>query len=204
MDISKAAPILCAGVTTYSPLKQWKVGPGDRVGVVGIGGLGHMAVQLAKAMGAEVTAITKSEDKQDAVLELGADHVLISTDKDQMKQYEGKLNYILCTIPEAFDVNPYVELLYRNGSLVTVGLLGPYEKPVNNMQVAMKNRTVGGSIIGGVAETQEVIDFCAEHQILPHVQMISMEDINDAFKKIKDETVRFRYVVDMKSLHTAS
>jgi len=200
LDISKAAPILCAGVTTYSPLNRWKVKSGDKVGIIGIGGLGHMAVQLAKAMGAEVTAITTMEEKRDAALALGADHVLISTDKDAMKAYEATFNYILCTIPEAFDVNPYIDLLHRFGSLVTVGLLGPYEKPVNNMQVAMQNRTVGGSIIGGVAETQEVIDFCAEHNILPEVQMIEIDDINDAFDKIKDEEVRFRYVIDMKSL----
>ena len=200
LDISAAAPILCAGVTTYSPLKHWGVKAGDRVAVVGIGGLGHMGVMLAKAMGARVTAITTKEEKREAALALGADDVLISEDKDAMKAAENKFDFILVTIPEAFDVNPYVCLIKRRGSLVTVGLLGPYKAGTNNMEVAKQARSIGGSMIGGVAETQEVLDFCAANNILPHVEMIRMEDINDAFEKVKDEEVRFRYVIDMASL----
>jgi len=199
LDITKAAPILCAGVTTYSPLKHWGVKAGHRVGVIGIGGLGHMAVMIAKAMGAEVTAITTKEEKRKPALELGADSVLVSENEDEMKAFEKKFDFILCTIPEAFDINPYISLIRRRGSLVTVGLLGPYAAPTNNMEVAKLGRSVGGSLIGGIAETQEVLDFCAEHSIEPHVELIPIEDINKAFDKIKDEDVRFRYVIDSSS-----
>ena len=201
LDITKAAPLLCAGITTYSPLKHWNVKAGDKVGIIGIGGLGHMAVMIAKAMGAKVTAITTDEEKRDeALLELGADEVLISTDKKAMAEHESQFKFILCTIPDPFDVNPYVSLLKRRGNLVTVGLLAPYKEPLNNMEVAKMARSVGGSLIGGIAETQEALDFCAKHNILPHVEMINIQDINDAFKKMNNEEVRFRYVIDMKSL----
>jgi uncharacterized zinc-type alcohol dehydrogenase-like protein len=200
LEISAVAPILCAGVTTYSPLMHWGVKSGDKVGIIGIGGLGHMAVMIAKALGAEVTAITTKEQKKTAALELGADAVLISSDKDAMTQYESYFDFMLCTIPEAFDVNPYISLLGIRGSLITVGLLAPYKEPVNNMELAKLNKSIGGSIIGGVAETQQVLDFCAEHQILPHVQLIPIQDVNEAFDQIKDEEVRFRYVIDMASL----
>ena len=200
LKISAAAPILCAGVTTFSPLKHWGVKEGHHVGIIGIGGLGHMAVKLAKAMGATVTAITTKEEKREAALALGADDVLVSDDKDAMTANELKFDFILCTIPESFDVNLYIPLMRRRGSLITVGLLGPYAEPTNNMLVASKARSIGGSLIGGIAETQEVLNFCAEHQILPDVQMINIQDINDAFDQIKDEEVRFRYVIDMASL----
>ena len=200
LEISAVAPILCAGVTTYSPMNHWGVKAGDKVGIIGIGGLGHMAVMIAKALGAEVTAITTKEEKRQPALELGADQVLISSEKDAMKQYENYFDFMLCTIPEAFDVNPYISLLGIRGSLITVGLLAPYKAAVNNMEMAKLNRSIGGSMIGGIAETQEVLDFCAKHQILPHVQIIPIQEINDAFDKIKDEDVRFRYVIDMASL----
>lgn len=200
LDIKAAAPILCAGVTTYSPLKKAGVKAGMKVGIAGIGGLGHIGVMLAKAMGATVTAITTKEEKRSAALVLGADEVLVSEDEDAMKAHELAFDFILVTIPYAFDVNPYVKLLKVHGSLVTVGLLGTYKEPTDNNEVAMKNRTLGGSLIGGVAETQEVLNFCAANNILPHVELINIEDINEAFDKIKDEEVRFRYVIDMQSL----
>lgn len=200
LEISAAAPILCAGVTTYSPLKHWNVKPGDKVGIVGIGGLGHMAVMIAKAMGARVTAITTKEEKRRAALAMGADDVLISDDKDAMEAQEISFDFILITIPDSFDINPYICLLKPRKSVVTVGLLGPYKSASDNMEVAKLGRSVGGSMIGGIAETQEVLDFCAEHNILPHVQMIDIQDINEAFNKVKDEEVRFRYVIDMASL----
>ena len=200
LDISKAAPILCAGVTTYSPLNHWGVKAGDKVAIVGIGGLGHMAVMIAKAMGAEVTAITTKEEKRSLAIELGADNVIVSENEDEMKQYEKYFNFILVTIPDPFDITPYISLIHRRGNLVTVGLLAPYKEPLNNMELASQARSVGGSLIGGIAETQEVLDFCAEHNILPEVEMISIEDINDAYEKIKDEDVRFRYVIDMNSI----
>jgi uncharacterized zinc-type alcohol dehydrogenase-like protein len=203
LEISSAAPILCAGVTTYSPLSRWGVDKGDRVGVVGIGGLGHMAIMIAKAMGAHVTAITTKEEKRKAALGLGADKVIICENENEMKANEISLDFILCTIPEEFDVNPYICLLRPRGSLVTVGLLGPYAKPTDNMEVAKLSRSVGASIIGGIAETQEALDFCAKNNILPHVELIGMSEINEAFKKIKEEEVRFRYVIDMSSLKGA-
>jgi len=200
LEISAAAPILCAGVTTYAPLKHWKVGPGQSVAIVGIGGLGHMAVQIARAMGATVTAVTRDKNKREAAEQLGAHEVLISTDAESMKAHELKYDFILITIPDAFDVNDYVKLVKRDGALTTVGLLGEYKAPLNNMEVAMHRRSVSASIIGSIAETQEILDFCAEHDILPEVQMIKMQDINDAFDKMMDEEVRFRYVIDMASL----
>ncbi len=200
LDISATAPILCAGVTTYSPLHHWNVQKGDTVGVVGIGGLGHMGVKIAKAMGAHVVAITTKEEKREVALALGADEVLISEDKDAMEAKEKTMNYILVTIPDAFDINPYICLLKWRGSLVTVGLLSKYKSATNNMEVAKYSRTVGGSLIGGIKETQEVLDFCAKHNILPEVEMIDIKNINDAFDKVKDEDVRFRYVIDMQSL----
>ncbi len=197
LEISNAAPILCAGITTYSPLKKAGIKEGSKVAIVGIGGLGHMAVQIAKAMGAAVTAITTKEEKREEALKLGADHVIISEDKEEMKANELTFDYILITIPDGFDINLYVPLLGVKGSLVTVGLLGNYEKPLDNMEVAKYGRSVGGSLIGGIQETQEVLDFCAEHGIAPEVELIQIEEINDAFDKIKKEEVRFRYVIDM-------
>jgi alcohol dehydrogenase (NADP+) len=200
LELSAAAPILCAGITTYSPLIRWGVEQGDRVGVIGIGGLGHMAVMIAKAMGAHVTAITTKEEKRLEALQLGADEVIISDNEEEMKEAEISMDFILCTIPYEFDVNPYICLLRPRGSIVTVGLLGPYSKPTDNMEVAKLARTVGASIIGGITETQEVLDFCAEHHILPQVELIPIHQINEAFKRIKDEEVRFRYVINMQSL----
>jgi uncharacterized zinc-type alcohol dehydrogenase-like protein len=200
LEVSTVAPLLCAGITTYSPLKHWGVTSGHTVGVAGIGGLGHVGVKIAKAMGAKVIAITTKDEKRNEALALGADDVLVSTDESAMKAYKDKIDFILITIPEAFDVNDYITLLKRRGALVTVGLLGPYDAPTDNMEVAKRCATVGGSMIGGTAETQEMLDFCAEHNILPEVEIINIEDINDAFEKVKDEEVRFRYVIDMASL----
>jgi uncharacterized zinc-type alcohol dehydrogenase-like protein len=197
LDLSSAAPILCAGVTTYAPMKHWGVKKGDTVAIVGIGGLGHMGVQIAKAMGAKVTAITTHESKKEDAKALGADDVLVSTDKDAMAKNALRYDYILITIPTVFDVNHYLDLLTYRGSLITVGLLGEYEKPTNNMHVAMFNRTLGGSIIGSISETQEILNFCAKHEIAPEVEMISIDQVNKAFENIKNEEVRFRYVIDM-------
>ena len=203
LDIKAAAPILCAGVTTYSPMKHWKVGPGQRVAVVGIGGLGHMAVQIARALGATVTAVTRTTEKQAEAEKLGAHDVLISTDSKAMEAHEMKFDFIIITIPDAFEVNDYVKLLKRDGVITTVGLLGPYKDPLNNMEMAMHRRSISGSIIGSIVETQEVLEFCAEHNILPEIEIIKIQDINEAFEKMKDEEVRFRYVIDMASLKEA-
>jgi uncharacterized zinc-type alcohol dehydrogenase-like protein len=159
-----------------------------------------MAVMIAKAMGAKVTAITTKKEKRTAATKLGADEVLISENEKAMKAQELSFDYLLCTIPYPFDINLYIPLLKARGSLITVGLLGPYKAPTNNSEVAMHGRMVGGSLIGGIPETQEILDFCAEHDIAPEVQMIKMQEINEAFEKVKNEEVRFRYVIDMQSL----
>jgi alcohol dehydrogenase (NADP+) len=200
LDIKAAAPILCAGITTYAPLKNFGVKEGHHVAVVGIGGLGHMGVKIAKAMGAEVTAITSLEEKRPDARELGADHVIVSENKSEMEAAELKFDFILITIPYPFDLTPYIPMLNVHGKLVTVGLLGPYKKPLDNMEMAKYNRSVGGSMIGGIPWTQEVLDFCAEHGIQPDVQVIGIDEINDAFENLKNEEVRFRYVIDMQSL----
>ncbi|GAA4342488.1 NAD(P)-dependent alcohol dehydrogenase [Flaviaesturariibacter amylovorans] len=200
LAVERAAPILCAGVTTWSPLKHWKIGAGHQVAVVGLGGLGHMAVKLAKARGATVTVITTSGEKEAEAKALGADEVLLSTDKKAMEAKELSYHFILVTIPDPFDVNPYVTLLKRDGTLVTVGMLGAYKKGIDNNEVAFHRRSIAGSLIGGVAETQEVLDFCAQHGIQPDVELINMPDINDAFDRMAKGEVRFRYVIDMSSL----
>jgi len=200
LDIKSAAPILCAGITTYSPLKHWGIKEGSKVGVVGVGGLGHMAIKLAKAMGAEVTAITRDEDKRADAERFGASQVLISTDKEAIAKQELTLDFILVTIPDEFEVNLYIDLLKRDGVLVTVGLLAPYSKALNNMGMAMHRRSIAGSLIGGIAETQEVLNFCAEHGISPDTEMIKIQDINDAYDKMLDKEVHYRYVIDMQSL----
>jgi uncharacterized zinc-type alcohol dehydrogenase-like protein len=155
---------------------------------------------IAKAMGAKVVAITTHEEKRKDALALGADTVLISEDKDAMNSHEHRIDFLLCTIPYEFDPNPYICLLKPRGSMVSVGLLGPYTKPLDNNETAKLGRSLGGSLIGGIAETQEVLDFCAKHKIVPYVEMISIENINEALEKVKKEEVRFRYVIDMQSL----
>lgn len=200
LEITSAAPILCAGITTYSPLKEAGIKAGDNVGIVGIGGLGHMAVMIAKTMGARVTAITTKEEKRSLALQLGADEVLISEDEKDMQAHAAAFKFILCTIPDSFDVTPYITLLGVKGKLVTVGLIGEYKEPLNNMNLIFSGLSVGGSSIGGIADTQEVLNFCAEHKIAPHVELINIEEINEAYEKIKNEDVRFRYVIDMASL----
>lgn len=200
VDIKAAGPIMCAGVTTWSPLRHWKIGAGHKVAVAGLGGLGHMGVQLAKALGATVTVVTTNEEKRSAAIDLGATDILLSEDEEAMKMKELYFDFILITIPDAFDINPYVRLLKHDGVLVTVGLLGPYKKPINNMDVAIRRRIVTGSLIGGIKETEEVLDFCAQHNIAPMVEMIPIQKINEAFEHMQKEEVRFRYVIDMQSL----
>ncbi|WPB56091.1 NAD(P)-dependent alcohol dehydrogenase [Xylophilus sp. GOD-11R] len=193
-----AAPILCAGVTTWSPLRHWKVQPGDKVGILGFGGLGHMAAKLAKAMGAKVTVFTSTPEKIDEAARLGVTGIL-EDDQGALANLKASFDFILSTVPEKHDVNPFVELLKRDKTLVAVGALEPL-KPINNMETAMHRKSVGGSLIGSIAETQEVLDFCARHGIAPDIEIISIQDINDAYKKVEDGDVRFRYVIDMASL----
>jgi alcohol dehydrogenase (NADP+) len=193
-----AAPILCAGVTTFSPMKHWGVKAGDKVGVVGFGGLGDMAAKLAKAMGAEVTVFSTTSGKESDAQKLGVQFVQ-ADDEEALKKLKGSFDFVLSTVPEKHDVNPFVSLLKRDSALVVVGALEPLE-PVNNQEVAFHRRAVSGSLIGSIAETQEVLDFCAEHQIEPDIELISIEKINDAYDKVENGEVRFRYVIDMASL----
>ncbi len=193
-----AAPILCAGVTTYSPMKHWGVKAGDKVGIVGFGGLGDMAAKLARAMGAEVTLFTTSKEKVAEAGKLGAACV-VSSDKEAMAKLKSSFDFILSTIPEKHDVNPFVELLKRDKTLVVVGALEPLA-PVNNQEVAFHRKRVAGSLIGSIADTQEVLDFCAEHKIGPDIQVIPIQEINHAYKEVLNGDVRFRYVIDMASL----
>ncbi len=197
-----ASPILCAGVTTFSPLTHWGVKAGDKVGILGFGGLGDMATKLAKAMGTEVVLFTSTKEKIEEAAKLGATGVY-EKDADAMKQHKASFDFILSTIPEKHDLNPFLPLLKRNKSLVVVGALEPLA-PVNNQQVAFHRNTVGGSLIGSIRETQAVLDFCAEHGIGPDIQMIDIKDINDAYKKVEDGEVRFRYVIDMATLKQAA
>ncbi len=193
-----AAPILCAGVTTFSPLRRWGAGPGKRVGIVGFGGLGDMAVKIARALGANVTVFTTNEDKRDAATALGAD-VVIESDKPAMRALERTFDLLLSTIPEKHKVDRFIPLLKRDGSYVAVGALT--EIPgYNNQLLILGRRSLAGSLIGSIAETQAVLDFCAEHAIAPDIQVIPIQEVNAAFKRVKAGDARFRYVIDMSSL----
>ncbi len=199
LDISKAAPILCAGITTYSPLRKWNVGKGSRVAVVGLGGLGHMGVKLAAAMGAEVTVISRNKDKEKIALNLGAQGILDSSDEEALMGAMSSFDLILDTVPVKHDVNPYLPLLDVDGTLVLVGQLGPVDEPMT-IPLIMGRRRIAGSLIGGLKETQEVLDFCAEHKILPDCEMIQIEEVNKAWEKLLGEKPGHRFVIDMSSL----
>lgn len=206
MSPEVAAPILCAGVTVYSPMKHWKIGTGHKVGVVGIGGLGHMAIQVATALGGEVTAISQhASDKAAAAKELGAVDVLDSTDDDAMKRAEKRFDYLLVTIPFGYDPNPYLQLLTLDGTMINVGALEPLGDPApNGFHLAMGRRSIAGSIIGGIEETQEVLEFCHARDIAPEIKMIRMDEINEAFERMNDAEVEFRQVIDMSTASAAS
>ena len=199
LDLSRSAPILCAGITTFSPLRTWNVGEGTRVGVIGLGGLGHMAVKLAAAMGAEVTVISRSKKKEAEAKTSGARGLLASTDQAAMQAAANTFDLIIDTVPVKHDLNLYVPLLDVDGTLVIVGQIGPMEEPMT-MPLVFGRRRVAGSLIGGIAETQEVLDFCAEHQIYPECQMIKMDEINDAFEHLAQGDFAHRIVIDMASL----
>lgn len=199
LDLSRAAPLLCAGITTYSPLRTWNVGPGSRVGVVGLGGLGHMAVKLASAMGADVTVLSRSHHKEADALALGADRLLVSTDAEAMAGAASSFDLIIDTVPVKHDVNPYVPLLDVDSTLVLVGQIGPIAEPTT-VPLLLGRRRIAGSPIGGIAETQEMLNFCAKAGVLPDVEMIRMDQINGAFDRLLRADVRYRFVIDMASL----
>ncbi|WP_017461100.1 NAD(P)-dependent alcohol dehydrogenase [Dyella ginsengisoli] len=204
LDAKAAAPLLCAGITTWSPLKHWNIGPGSKVAVVGLGGLGHMGLKFAKALGAEVTLFTRSPSKEEEARRLGADHVVLSTDEAQMKAVARRFDFILDTVPTRHDLNPYLATLALNGTHCLVGLVEPMDPPVHAANVIFGRRSIAGSLIGGIAETQEMLDFCAEHGIVSDVEMIRIQEINEAYERMLRSDVRYRFVIDLASLSDAA
>ncbi|QSB21846.1 NAD(P)-dependent alcohol dehydrogenase [Pseudomonas sp. 15A4] len=200
LDLAAAAPILCAGITTYSPLKHYGVKAGDKVGVLGMGGLGHMGIKFAKAMGAEVTLFTRSASKAEEGRHQGADHVIVSTDAEQMKAAAGHFDFLLDTIPVQHDLNPYLETLRFDGVHILVGLIEPVDPALHAANLVMKRRVLAGSLIGGIAETQEVLDFCAEHGITCDIEMLDIKHINEAYSRMIAGDVKYRFVIDMATL----
>ena len=199
LNLAAAAPLLCAGITTYSPLRRWKVGPGQKVGIVGLGGLGHMAVKFAKAFGAHVVLFTTSKSKVADGQRLGAHEVVVSTDEAQMAAQAGTFDFILDAVSATHDINAYLNLLKRDGNLV---LVGAPEKPipVGAFPLLMRRRSLSGSLIGGLPETQEMLDFCGKHNITSDIEMIRMDEINAAYERMLKSDVKYRFVIDMASL----
>jgi uncharacterized zinc-type alcohol dehydrogenase-like protein len=199
-DLAAAAPLLCAGITTWSPLRHWKVGPGSRVGVVGIGGLGHMGVKLAKALGAHVVAFTTSASKVEDARALGADEVVVSRDPAQMQAQTGRLDFILNTVAAPHNLDAFLMLLKRDGTMVLVGV-PPEPHPSPNVGgLIFKRRSLAGSLIGGIPETQEMLDFCAENGIVCDIEMIPIQEIEGAYERMLKSDVKYRFVIDMASL----
>lgn len=199
LDPAAAAPLLCAGITTYSPLRHWKVGPGQKVGIIGLGGLGHMGVKFAHAMGAQVVMITTSVKKAEDAKKLGADAVLLSTDIAAMTAAHNSFDFLLNTIPVGHDVDPYMALLKRDATMVVVGSVEPLKR-VNGVEFIVRRRAMAGSLIGGIAETQEMLDFCGQHQIVCDIEKIKIQDVNIAYERTVKADVKYRFVIDMSSL----
>jgi uncharacterized zinc-type alcohol dehydrogenase-like protein len=199
LDLAAAAPLLCAGITTYSPMRHWKVGPGQKVGIVGLGGLGHMGVKFARAFGAHVVLFTTSPNKTEDAKRLGAHEVVVSKDEAQMAAHAGTFDFILDAVSADHDINAYLNLLKRDGNLT---LVGAPEKPlpVAAFGLLMRRRSMSGSLIGGLPETQEMLDFCGKHGITSDVEMIRMDQINEAYERMLKSDVKYRFVIDMASL----
>jgi len=202
LDVKAAAPLLCAGITLYSPLRHWNVQPGQKVGIVGLGGLGHMGVKLAAAMGAYVVMITTSPDKAADATKLGAKEVLISNDAAAMAKAANSFDLIIDTVPVAHDLNPYIELLKRDKTLVIVGPLDPVG--VHGANLIIKRKSVSGSVIGGIAQTQEMLDFCGKHNIVCDVEVINADYINEAYERMLKSDVKYRFVIDIASMKKAA
>lgn len=201
LDPAGAAPLLCAGITTWSPLLHWNVGVGSKVAVIGLGGLGHMALKLAKALGADVSLLTRSEGKSDDAFRLGADHVVISGDPEQMRAVAGQFDVIIDTVPYDHDINPYVPTLALEGVLVLVGYMGPLSTSVNAGLLVSGRKAITGSFIGGVKETQQMLDFCGENRIVSDIEIIPIQKINEAYERMLKSDVKYRFVIDMASLN---
>lgn len=202
-QLAAVAPLLCAGITTYSPLRHWQAGPGKKVGVVGIGGLGHMGIKLARAMGAEVVAFTTSESKRDAATQLGAHDVVVSRNPEEMAAHAESLDFILNTVAAPHKLDDFLVLLKRDGVLALVGApASPHPSP-NVFNLIMKRRSIVGSLIGGIPETQEMLDFCAEHGIVADIELIQAEEINEAYERMLRGEVKYRFVIDIASMAAA-
>ena len=199
LDLASVAPLLCAGITVYSPLKYWQADPGKIIGILGIGGLGHVAIKIAKAMGAHVVVFTTSPSKVKDAKRLGADEAVLSTDNEQMKKYFRKMNLILDTVSAKHNVNTYLNLLKHDGSVVLVGL-PPEPLEINAFSVVSGRHSFSGSNIGGIAETQEMLDFCAKHNITADIELINIQQVNEAFNRLERGDVKYRFVIDMASL----
>lgn len=199
IDPAAAAPLLCAGITTWSPLKHWNVKKGDKVGVIGLGGLGHMGVKFANALGAHVVMITTSPSKIEDAKKLGAHEVLISKDAEAMKAQKQSFDFILNTIPVGHKMDPYISLLKNDATMVLVGAIEPLE-PFHGGALIRGRKRISGSLIGGIKETQEMLDFCGEHNIVSDIEMIDIKDINDAYDRVVKADVKYRFVIDMASL----
>ena len=199
LDPAGAAPLLCAGITTWSPLSHWKVKKGDKVGVIGLGGLGHMGVKFANALGANVVMITTSPSKAEDAKKLGAHQVLISKNEEEMAEHRGSFDFILNTIPVGHKMDPYINLLKVDGTMVLVGAVEPLE-PFHGGGIIMGRKRIAGSLIGGIKETQEMLDFCGKHNIVSEIEIIDIKDINDAYERVVKADVKYRFVIDMASL----
>ncbi|MCV9933193.1 NAD(P)-dependent alcohol dehydrogenase [Flavobacterium sp. LS1R47] len=199
LDLAGVAPLLCAGITTYSPLKHWKVGSGQKVGIVGIGGLGHMGIKIAKAMGAHVVVFTTSLSKTEDAKRLGADEVVLSSDPEEMKKHARSLHFILDCVSAQHDIDAYLNLLRVDGTLTLVG--APMDPlPVTSFSLILGRRSFSGSLIGGIAETQEMLDFCAKHNIVADIELIGVNDVNNAYERLLKGDIKYRFVIDMASL----
>jgi alcohol dehydrogenase (NADP+) len=199
LDLAAAAPLLCAGITTYSPLRHWGVTKGKKVGIVGLGGLGHMGVKFSKAMGAHTVVFTTSASKVEDALRLGADEVVLSRDANQLQQHAGSFDFILDCVSADHDINAYIHLLARDGNMT---LVGAPEKPLSlsSFGLIFGRKSVSGSPIGGLAETQEMLDFCGEHNIVSDVEVIKIQQINEAYERLLKSDVKYRFSIDMASL----
>lgn len=199
LDLSRVAPLLCAGITTYSPLRQWNVKKGDKVGVIGLGGLGHMAVKLAAAMGAEVTVLSTSKSKEKDALKLGAHHFTVTKDPGQLADHRSYFNLLINTVSAKHDLNLYLSLLKVDGTMVLLGV--PPEAPeISVFKLISRRRRLAGSLVGGIAETQEMLDFCAEHNVMADVEVIPISYINKAYDRMMKNDVHYRFVIDMSTL----
>ncbi len=199
-QLAAVAPLLCAGITTWSPLRHWNVGPGKKVGIVGIGGLGHMGVKLAHALGAHVVAFTTSENKREAALDLGADEVVVSRNADEMAAHAGSFDFILNTVAASHDIDAFTALLKRDATMTLVGVPEhPHPSPSVGALI-FRRRSIAGSLIGGIAETQEMLDFCAKHEVVADIEMIPIQKIDEAFDRMQRSDVKYRFVIDNATL----